>query len=133
MQYLKQNSPKIIVIEYNELAKIDNNMPYSILFCIDTEISYEQLDNFNEELNSNCKEILFFGQNSEQLNDYFDETIEEKGLTDIITSFFNEETFEVVWHYFLNVSGSNVNYLIVIADNEKSFINKYELITHSLY
>jgi hypothetical protein len=71
---------------------------------------------------SGCVELCCVGAGAENLHDYIDEVLEERGLVNVVTTWHTDESMEDALHYFLHLAGSSPPTLVAVVEDEPGLL-----------
>ena len=107
-----------LVINADEMFIIEKLRKSFSLLINTNDVSVDVLtENITPVLNSECREIIFFGNSSEDYYGAIYDTIADMGLSKIKITFFNENTISEVINYFLIITEKDAVDKIIIIDH----------------
>lgn len=122
-----ENIFESLVINADETFVIEKLKNSFSLLINTNDVSLNVLiKNITPVINSECREIIFYGNSSEEYYDAIYDIIDDMGLSKIKITFFNDNTISEVINYFLIITAKDAVDKIIIIDHYADDIERKE-------
>ncbi len=128
MQTIVFGARTLVIVHVTEVAALSKvARPFAMLLSATPDCrSLDEQRIINGAAASGCLEFCCVGDNSEDLHDYVDGILEDRGLLDVVTTWHAAESMEEALFYFVHLAGSRPPTLVAVIGKEPGLLKALE-------
>lgn len=130
MTTLRLGERKLIIITIEEDSAVSKlRQPFAILIPADQpSLGSSEKRLIKAAATKRCREYCCVGPYSEQLHDYIDGVLEDRGLIDVLTTWHTDESPDEALEYFVHVAGGAPSSLVAAIKGRSVLSDKLKRI-----